>query len=195
MTYQEMVDALVNMNQQERQSAIQDHWQVVLSDGFVAFVQGQIEAGRKMAMSESGFAEVFAALDPSFVEVLKQQAAKDLSRLVEVWDSMVFVYEKLQKQSERQGNTQGMVAHGKHRSMPRGVSVNTAVRCYRCGSDAVGHGLCSGCLATQQDWEQQDLEYDQLRYDRQMDDIQYQRLQDDQIYYNNQQDYNSYTDY
>jgi len=69
------------------------------------------------------------------------------------------------------------------------------VQCSRCGSPAVEQGLCSGCLATQQDWDQDDLEYDRQLHERQADDLQYQRIQDDQLYYENQHDYNSYTDY
>ena len=88
-----------------------------------------------------------------------------------------------------------MVAHGRHTAMPRGVSVPEAARCYRCGSASAGQGLCSGCLATQQDWEQDDLDHDRLVYERRQADLDYQRIQDDQIYNSNQYDYNTYTDY
>lgn len=195
MTYQEMVDALAAMDEQERRRAIQEHWQAVFSDGFIAFVQGQLEAGRQMAQSSAGFGQVFAELDPSFVAVLKEQASAQLARLTEIWHSLAAVYEKLQTESERQGNPQGMVAHGKHRAMPRGISVAPAVGCFRCGSQAVGQGLCSGCLATQQDWEQQDSEYERQLYDRQQQEIEHHRLQNDQLYYDNQQDFNTHTTY
>ena len=194
MTYQEMVHALGTMNEQERRLALQAHWQSVFSDGFIAYVQGQLEAGRKMVLPDSEYAVVFAELDPSLVEVLKQQALKDLARLTAVWDTMVAVYERLQRQSERQGNARGMVAHGAHQAMPRGVTVSETVQCSSCGSPAVAQGLCSGCLATQQEWDQDDLDYDRQLHKRQGEDLQYQRLQDDQLYYDTQQDFNSYTD-
>lgn len=195
MTYQEMVDALGAMNEQERRQALQTHWQSVFSDGFIAFVQGQVEAGRKMVSPDSEYAHFFDELDPSLAEVLKQQASNDVARLVAVWHSMVGVYEALQQESTRQGNAHGMVAHGAHQTMPRGISVAEAAQCFSCGSPAVDQGLCSGCLATRQDWDQEDLEYERQLHERQVDDLQYQRLQDDQLYYDNQQDFHSYTDY
>ena len=105
------------------------------------------------------------------------------------------VYERLQLQSERQGNARGMVAHGAHQTMPRGITVAETVQCFSCGSPAVDQGLCSGCLATQQESDQDDLDYDRQLHERQGEDLQYQRLQDDQLYYDTQQDFNSYTDY
>jgi len=195
VTYQQMVDALASMEERERRAAMQKHWQAVFSDGFIAFVQGQIEAGRKMALSGGGLAEVFAGLDPSVIAGLKRQSLREVARLVGVWDSMVAVYEKLQTQSEQQGNASGMVAHGRHRVMPRGVAVTGAVQCYRCGSAATDRGLCAGCLATQQDWDRQDEEYDREMHERQTADLENRRLQDDELYYQNQQDYNTYTDY
>ena len=195
MTYQEMVDILAGMDEKERQITIQKHWQVVFSDGFVAFVQGQVESGKKMTQPHSGLEAVFAGLKSSIGDILKEQMRKDLANLLNVWDSMAICYRIMQKQSEKQGNSKGMVAHGKHTAMPRGVSVPEAVRCYRCGSTAATQGLCSGCLATQQDWEQDDLDYDRQHYERQQDDLEYQRIQDDQIYNSNQYDYNTYTDY
>ncbi|MEZ5523875.1 MAG: hypothetical protein R3E62_02750 [Pseudomonadales bacterium] len=195
MTYQEMVDTLAAMSEPQRRDAIQEHWQAVFSDGFIAFVQGQMEAGRKMVLSGSEMDRIFDGLDPSVVAVLKQEMLKNMARLVTVWDSMVVMYERLQKQSERQGNSQGMVGHGQHQTMPRGVAVGGAVNCYRCGSPVTSQGLCSGCLATQQDWEQDDLDYERQQYDQQLQDQEYQRTQDDQLYYDTQQDFNTYTDY
>jgi hypothetical protein len=192
MTYQEMVDALAGMDEKKRQAIIKKHWQVVLSDGFVAFVQGQIEAGRKMAQPDSNLKTVLTGL---IGDAVREQMRKNLENLLNVWNSMATCYQTMQRQSERQGNSKGMVAHGKHTAMPRGVSVSKAARCYRCGSTAVDQGLCNGCLATQQDWERDDLDYDRQHYQRQQDDLDYQRIQDDQIYNSNQYDYNTYTDY
>jgi hypothetical protein len=189
-TYQEMLDALAGMDEQRRRLAIQTHWQAIFSDGFIAFVQGQIEVGRKMILSGPESAPLFAILEPAMVTALKQQMLRQFGLLVEVWDSMVAVYEMLQRRSEGQGNAQGMVAHGRHRTMPRGIGVTEATRCYRCGSPAASRGLCDGCLATERDWER-----DELDHERQRIDLEYQRLQDDRIYSDNQRDFNSYTDY
>lgn len=195
MTYQEMVDTMAAMNEDERRNAIRSHWQAIFSDGFIGFVQGQLEAGRKMVFSDPDFKKVFSGMDPALVAGLKRQALVQVARLAEVWDSMAAVYEELQKKSETQGNPQGMVAHGRHKAMPRGRSIGGAAHCYRCGSPAVSEGLCSGCLQTQQDWEQEDIEYDRQLYERQQQEIEYQRLQDEQLYQDNQQDFNTYTDY
>ena len=192
MTYQDMVDILAAMDEKERQTTIKKHWQAVFSDGFVAFVQGQIEAGRKMIQANSKLKPVLTGI---IGDAIKEQMRQNLEALLNVWNSMAICYQIMQKQSERQGNSKGMVAHGRHTAMPRGVSVPEAARCYRCGSASAGQGLCSGCLATQQDWEQDDLDHDRLVYERRQADLDYQRIQDDQIYNSNQYDYNTYTDY
>ena len=192
MKYQEMVDILASMDEKERQVTIQKHWQAVLSHGFVAFVQGQIEAGRKMTQPDS---KLNTGLTGLIGDAIREQMRQNLENLLNVWNSMATCYQTMQRQSEKQGNAKGMVAHGKHTSMPRGVSVSKAVQCYRCGSTAVGQGLCSGCLATRQDWEQDDLDYERQHYERRQDDLDYQRVQDEQIYNSNQYDYNTYTDY
>jgi hypothetical protein len=192
MTYQDMVDILAGLDEKERQNTIKKHWQAVFSDGFVAFVQGQIEAGRKMIQTNSKLKPVLTGL---IGDAIKEQMRKNLENLLNVWSSMAICYQIMQKQSEKQGNSKGMVAHGKHTAMPRGVSVPEAIRCYRCGSTSLGQGLCSGCLATQRDWEQADLDYDRQVHERHQADLDYQRTQDEQIYNSNQYDYNMYTDY
>jgi hypothetical protein len=192
MTYQDMVDILAGMDEKERQATIKKHWQAVFSDGFVAFVQGQIEAGRKMIQTNSKLKPVLTGL---IGDAIKEQMRKNLNNLLNVWNSMAICYQIMQKQSEKQGNAKGMVAHGEHTAMPRGVSVPEAVRCYRCGSASVGQGLCSGCLASQQDWEQDNLDHDRQVYERHQTDLDYQRIRDEQIYNSNQYDYNTYTDY
>ena len=192
MTYQVMVDILAGMDEKERRTTIKKHWQAVFSDGFVAFVQGQIEAGRKMIQTNSKLKPVLTGL---IGDAIKEQMRKNLDNLLNVWNSMAICYQIMQKQSEKQGNAKGMVAHGEHTAMPRGVSVPEAVRCYRCGSASVGQGLCSGCLASQQDWEQDNLDHDRQVYERHQTDLDYQRIRDEHIYNSNQYDYNTYTDY
>jgi hypothetical protein len=191
-TYQEMVDLLAGLSESERQKTIQQYWEAVFSNGFIGFVQGQIEAGRKMTHPDSKFKNLFSG---SLGDAIIAQSQQNLENLLSVWKSMAICYEVLRKRSEKQGNSKGMVAHGNHTAMPRGVSIPEAAKCYRCGNKAVGNGLCSGCLATQQDWEQDDLDYDRQLYERHQNDLDYQRVQDDQIYYNNQYDYNTYSDY
>lgn len=195
MTYQQMADELVNMDEQQRRLALQNHWEIIFSDSFIAYMQGQLEEGRKIADGGAGIEQVYAGLTPELAEILRNHVAQHLTQLLRVWHSMAVVYEKLQKQSESQGNSQGMVSHGKHRVMPRGVSVTNALHCYRCGSQAVDQGLCSGCLSTQQNWDQENLEYDRQLYDQQQQHSEYQRIQDDQIYNQQQQDFNAYTNY
>ncbi len=193
MTYQEMADALESMSEHERRQAIRTYWQDVLSDGFIAYVQGQIEAGRSMSLSRGGFEKILDGLDPKEASKLKQQALQQVARLVQVWDSMVAVYQQLQKESERQGPRGGMVDHGQHRAMPRGVDMRPAARCSRCGSPAVDKGLCGGCVAEVESREWDDLRHEEKLQDQQRDDLHFQRIQDDRIFQEMQQDFNNYS--
>jgi hypothetical protein len=193
MTYQEMLDALVGMDEAERRQALRAHWQAAFSDGFVAYVQGQREAAQRMTTPGAGLSGVFDSLDGPLGNAVRQQASQYVRQLSAVWESMRWVYAALQRASERQGNAQGMVAHGRHRAMPHGVAVPTASGCFRCGAPASGGGLCADCLSTQQDWEQTELEDDWHRYDQQQADLNDQRLRDDQRYYDNQADFNDHS--
>jgi len=195
MNYQEMVDALISMNERQRRMALKAHWEVAFSDSFIAYVQGQLEEGRKLVNGRSDIETIFAGVNPELVDVLRSYGAQHLNNLHQVWTCMSFVYQELQQQSERQGHTGGMVSHGNHRVMPRGKTVSSAIHCYRCGSQAVDQGLCGGCLSTQQSWEQDDLDYDNRLHEQQQQQLDYQRLQDDQMYYSQQQDFNTYTNY
>jgi hypothetical protein len=196
MTYQEMLDQLAAMEEQRRQATIAEHWQAVLGDGFVAFVQGQIEAARNWITPSTGYFEnVFEGQSEELKRLMMQQLLKRMAAYVSVWDSMQLVYRRLQQHSERQGPAGGMVDHGRHDRMPRGVHVAPAARCYRCGSPAEAGGLCGGCRSTETDWAQADAEYDREQYRRQMDDLDYRRLQDDYLYQSTQPDFNSYDPY
>lgn len=195
MTYQDMVDKLASMDEQQRRQAIQNYWQTVFSDGFIGFLQGQIEACRKMTTTDNEVGVLLDGLEPEVQAALREAALKHVTRLVAVWDSGVVVYQLLQQRSERQGPRGGMVEHGRHRSMPRGVSVAQAVQCYRCGSPVAANGLCGGCMEMQQDWEQDDLEFVQRGQDYLSDQQHIDRIQQDQVYYDAQQDYNTYTNY
>jgi len=195
MNYQEMVDALISMNEQQRRVALKAHWEIVFSDSFIAYVQGQLEEGRKLVSAGSDIEKIFAVVNPELVDVLRTYGAQHLNNLHQVWACMSVVYQDLQLHSERQGETGGMASHGNHRVMPRGKSVSSAIHCYRCGSQAVGQGLCGGCLSTQQSWEQDALEYDNRLLEHQQQHLDYQRLQDGQVYNSQQQDFNTYTNY
>lgn len=194
MTYQEMLESLAAMAEVERQTAITEHWQVAFSDGFIGFIQGQVEAGREAVKPGSQARQLLAQAglpDATMMPYFNAQLAKSLA----VWESMRSAYSMLQQKSARQGSQGGMTDHGQHDTMPAGREVRAAVNCYRCGSPASAQGLCSGCLATQQDWDQQDIDHDRQLDDQQRDQIDYQRVQDDQLYYDTQQDFNTYENY
>lgn len=195
MTYQEMLDHLAELDERPRQAVIAEHWQTVLCDGFVAFVQGQMESARSLTAQDGVFDKVFEGQSEDIKRVMREQMFKALDRTVRVWNSMGEVYARLQKHSEQHSSSGGMVDHGRHDRMPRGVKVTPAAHCFRCGSPAVSGGLCNGCQATEEAWREDDLEYDRQLYRQQQDDLDYQRVQDDATYYASQPDFNSYDDY
>ena len=190
MNYQEMLDDLVGDDDAGRTITIMAHWQDVFSDGFVGFVQGQIEAGRTALDSGGQYAKIFADAGVAFPAPIIDSARKYQQDLLAVWKRMQELYAAIQRSSEEHGNSEGMVAHGRHTTMPAGVSVQPATSCYRCGSPVEGNGLCSDCTALDQDIEHQRQQDDNLRYAREQDAVDYQRQQDDQAYSNNQPDFN-----
>lgn len=187
MTYEEMLEAAISMNEAERRQAFKAHWQAVFSDGFVAYVQGQVEAGHQMPNIES--------LPGALGDTLNQLIRDREEQLTSVWKSMRSVYAEVQRVSEQQGNSGGMVGHSQHTVMPKGLNISQAVGCYRCGAPVTTQGLCSGCVGTEQNWQQEDLDYDRQLQEQQVDHLDHQRIQSDQQYYDNQADYNTYTDY
>ncbi len=190
MNYQEMLDDLVGDDDAGRTITMMAHWQDVFSDGFVGFVQGQIDAGR--AASQPGSpVEVFftaAGMDPA---PLIAQAREYHQDLLAVWEKMLSVYAAIQRSSEQQGNAEGMAGHGSHTTMPAGVSVQPATNCYRCGSPVDANGLCSDCNALDADIEAHRQQDDQLRYAREQDALDQQRQLDNQAHWNNQPDFNN----
>jgi soluble cytochrome b562 len=187
--YQETVNLLSEMDEKQRQQELQNHWQIIFSDGFIGFVQGEMEVLR------SQIAEADRIISQGGVEASVQNTLKRLSNLrlmylERVWKSMVTVYQRLQKISATQGNSQGMTGNRSKAGMPRGAAVSPAASCFRCGETAVEQGLCGSCLSTRNQWEQDDLDHDQSLYDRQQDDLNYQRKRDDDLYYNNLPDFN-----
>ena len=199
MTYQEMLDQLTEMTDGERAKVMAEHWQTIFSPGFIAFVQGQLEGGRQL-MLDGRLDKVLSGQDEAVAAAIKQSVVKTHAKHAALWLQMRDIYAKLQRQSERQGAQGGMVDHTPHPTMPRGVSVQSATRCYRCGSPVEANGLCGGCLATQEDWER-----DEEDYIRQQDEIgrneveatqqEQVRLDQDNYYNDMQYDYNSHTDY
>jgi len=187
-TYQEVVEALAAMEEQERLNAILEHWQTIFSEEFIAYVQGQVQASREMIFDKPEmFDQIFGEMGPDFVTTMKQQAFREMLRVNSVWDSMTAVYEQLQQIKAEEENAQRSQT-----PVPPDVSGGNTAACYQCGAPLASEGLCSNCLAVRRQQEQDDLEYDRQLYDHQQADIEYQRLQDDQLYYNNQ--YTSYTD-
>lgn len=195
MNYQEMLDDLSKMDDSQRTTVICEHWQTILSDGFVAFVQGQIDGARNLMSPTGAFDKVFEGQNEDFKDLMRQEMHKTIARYTTVWNTMTLVYQKLQQHSEQHSASGGMVDHGRHREMPRGVNVAPASHCYRCGSPAAAGGLCKGCADTRRDWDQADAEYDRELVRRQADDLDYQRIQDDNQFYDTQPDFNSYDDY
>lgn len=53
MTYQEMVDALVSMDERDRRETLKTYWQSAFRGGFIAFVQGQVETPEGTGRPES----------------------------------------------------------------------------------------------------------------------------------------------
>src|SRR5690606_21039356 len=104
MTYQEMLDALLGMDEAERREALSAHWQAAFSDGFVAYVQGQHEAAQQMTVPGAHLGGVLVGLDGPLADALQQEASQYTARLAAVWESMRTVYAALQRASERQGN-------------------------------------------------------------------------------------------
>ena len=200
MTYEEMVLNLAELDESTRQNTIKHHWQTVLSDGFIGYLQGQIETGQMPQLDEFYEKMIQQGMDKDLIDAIKMSGQQRLQKCISVWNSMNICYQAMQQASQQQGSNGGMVDHGHHTSMPQGVSVNSAQNCYRCGSPVSDQGLCHGCLSTQQSWEEQDQEYDRMQHEQLRQNQEYQRMQDDQIsqdqYYSDQQyDFNSYNDY
>ncbi|MFQ5401451.1 MAG: hypothetical protein ACE5E7_17870 [Anaerolineae bacterium] len=187
-TYQEVVEALAAMDEQERLNAILEYWQTIFSEEFITFVQGQVQASRELIFDNPElFDQIFSEMGPDFVKTMKQQAYKNMLEINSVWESMAAVYEQLQGIKAEEESAQ----RSQTPIPPEIPNTNTAT-CYQCGAPLAADGLCSSCLAVRQQQEQDDLEYDRQLYDQQQADIEYQRLQDDQLYYDNQ--YTSYSD-
>ncbi|RME84186.1 MAG: hypothetical protein D6775_06195 [Caldilineae bacterium] len=188
MNQQELLDGLASLQEADRQAFIHQHWQLFLGEEFIGFVEGQISSGQQLLQDRDLRDNIFGGLSPDAREIIEQQLAKTLNGYIDVWNSMAAVAQHLVNTAEEEGSgsTRGS------RVQPN--SSATGARCSQCGAPAVASGLCSNCLAVQQDQEQQDLEYDRQLYDQQQDLLDYQRRQDDQSYYD-QMDYNTYNDY
>ncbi|MFK7830166.1 MAG: hypothetical protein AB8B57_10340 [Congregibacter sp.] len=187
MTYQDMLNEILLVREATRRTLIRDHWRDAFSDGFIAYVQSQIDAteayvgGQRQGLS----AWLPDAVQDAFVAGNKVY----LGQLVTVWESMKFVYTQLATASTQEGNPTGIAAQSKaNGAMPRGVQVGLSTVCARCGAASEG-GLCSGCVdhdafveLTQQDCE--NTLDDQAYYSAQADNY-----QADISYYDTQVDF------
>ena len=190
MDYQQMLNDLVEMESEERRRTIVERWDTVFSDGFIGFVQGQIDAGRQTVAGDGPLGGI---LEGAIGDLIRESTAVWLAQVFVVWGHMKDVYAQVTSASRDHGPTGGMAdVAGARREMPRGVSVTPAATCFRCGSEVASGGLCAGCLAEQDAAERDHVEYDRQLHDQQLDRQDYQRLQDDQTYYDTQQDF-SYT--
>lgn len=190
MTYQDMLNEILLVGEATRRKLIRDHWRDAFSDGFIAYVQSQIDAteayvsGQKRGLS--------AWLPDAMQEVFVAGNKVYLGQLVTVWDSMKFVYAQLAAASKEEGNPTGIAAQAKaNGAMPRGVEVGISTACARCGASSNG-GLCDGCIDNDAF-----IERERIDYENQLDDQAYYRQQADNYqadvsYYDTQVDFQQY---
>ncbi len=189
MTYQDMLNAILLESEASRRRLIRDHWRDAFSDGFIAYVQSQIDATQAYIDGERR--GLSAWLPDAVQEVFVAGNKVYLGQLVTVWDSMKAVYAQLAAASAAEGNpSTGMAATAKRSgTMPRGTVVATATVCARCGAASDG-GLCGACQS-----HDDFIEADRLEYENHLDDRDFYRQQaenhqNDIQYYNDQVDFN-----
>ena len=198
MTYQDMLNAILLQSEQERRRLIRDHWRDAFSDGFIAYVQSQIDAAEAFVNGEK---RGLAAWLPDIMQDVAVAGNKlYLGQLVTVWNSMKVVYAQLAAASKAEGSPTGIAATAKSNgTMPRGTTISMATTCSRCGAASDG-GLCTGCL-DHEDFVEADrvefqrLEYEQQEYQTQLNDQEYfqqqaEIYQADTSYYDTQPDFN-----
>ena len=194
MTYQDMLHAILLESELERRRLIRDHWRDAFSDGFIAYVQSQIDAAEAFINGEK---RGLAAWLPDVMQDIAVAGNKVyLGQLVTVWDSMKAVYAQLAEASASEGNPTGLAATASaNGQMPRGETISVASHCARCGASSNG-GLCAGCQDHDAFVEADRLEYERLEYENQLNDQDYFRQQADNFqadtsYYDSQMDFNN----
>lgn len=187
MTYQEMLNSVLILPEGERRRLIRAHWRDAFSDGFIAYVQSQIDATEAYI---SGEKRGLSAWLPDAVESVFVEGNKIyLGQLVTVWESMKTVYAQLSTASAEEGQPTGMAAKTSNSVMPRGQVISPALECARCGASSPSGGLCSSCESHDAFVEADRLEYDRSLNDQDYYRQQYDNFQSDISYYDNQVDF------
>ena len=194
MTYQDMLNAILLESEQQRRRLIRDHWRDAFSDGFIAYVQSQIDSAEAFINGEK---RGLAAWLPDIMQDAAVAGNKVyLGQLVTVWDSMKTVYAQLTEASKTEGNPTGIAATAKSNgTMPRGAAISVASNCARCGSASTG-GLCDTCADHDDFVEADRLDYERQQYENQLNDQEYYQQQADTYradtnYYDAQMDFNN----
>ncbi len=188
MNYAEMMMALVGMSENDRRNAILEHRQHVLADGFIAYMQSQIEQiddyveGKNRGLS--GFL-------PQVAQDFMVEANKNYrEQIAAVWESIYAVHTQLASDNASNGGSRNHPGHSGYANTGyQETTVTASGHCSRCGSMVAVNGLCNGCLDHDAFIEQDHLEYDQRLYEQQLDRQTYQQIQDDYAYYDAQTDF------
>ena len=193
MTYQDMLNAVLQKNEQERRQLIRDHWRDAFSDGFIAYVQSQIDATESYIKGDN---RGLAAWLPEIMQDIALAGNKAyLGQLVTVWESMKAVYAQLTAASAAEGNPTGISTSAtRNGTMPRGSSISVATACARCGNTSNG-GLCGACADHDNFVEADRLDYERKQYENELNDREYYQQQADTYqadtsYYDTQTDFN-----
>ncbi len=182
-----MLNSVLILSESERRKLIRAHWRDAFSDGFIAYVQSQIDAAEAYI---SGEKRGLSAWLPDAVEAVFVEGNKIyLGQLVTVWESMKEVYAQLSAASAEEGQPTGMAAKTSGHVMPRGQVIAAAPDCARCGAPNPSGGLCGGCAS-----HDAFIENDQLDYERSLNDQdfyrqQYDNFQADISYFDAQSDF------
>ncbi|WP_298844166.1 hypothetical protein [uncultured Roseobacter sp.] len=189
MTYQEMLSSVLILPEGERRRLMRAHWRDAFSDGFIAYVQSQIDATEAYIRGEK---RGLSAWLPDMVEAVFVEGNKVyLGQLLTVWESMKVVYAQLQAASAEEGNPTGMAARASGSVMPAGQVITGAGECARCGAAAQA-GICDACADHDAFIEQEHVEYERQLNDQEYYRQQYDNHQADASYYDGQSDfYNS----
>lgn len=186
MTYQEMLNAVLILPEGARRRLMREHWRDAFSDGFIAYVQSQIDATEANIKGEK---RGLSAWLPDMVETVFVEGNKVyLGQLLTVWESMKTVYAQLSQASAEEGNATGMAAKASGAVMPRGQVIAGAADCARCGA-ATTAGICGACADHAAFVEEDHLAYERGLNDQDYYRQQYDSHQVDMSYYDGQSDF------
>lgn len=181
MNYSQMIAALIGMSEPQRRQAIGQNWQMVFNEGFVNYVQSQVEQIDEYVSGEQRGLSRFL---PEMVQNFMVGANKIYkTRIIAVWESMEAVYAQGPPTHAGVTTSTGQTEYD--------LSGSDSLSCYRCGSQVQANGLCGGCLDQDAFIEQDNIDYDRQLYDQQLDHQDYVQSQDHYSYYETQIDYNN----